>query len=45
MKKDLEQREALWEAKQCLGCAHEGVLVTAVDGTIVETTPAAEHIF
>jgi signal transduction histidine kinase len=30
--------------KQCLGCAHEGMLVTAPDGTILESSPAAEHI-
>src|SRR5215510_8971285 len=42
--KELEMREALLAAKQCLGCMHEGVLVTTLDGTIVETTPAAEHI-
>ena len=30
--------------KQCLGCAHEGMLVTSRNGTITESTPAAEHI-
>ncbi len=30
--------------KQCLGCAHEGIIVTALDGTIIETTPPADHI-
>src|SRR5688500_8014849 len=32
------------EAKQCLGCMHEGLIVTTADGTIVETSPAAERI-
>jgi signal transduction histidine kinase len=41
---NLSQREQLLEAKQCLGCMHEGMLVTAMDGTIIETTPAAERI-
>jgi signal transduction histidine kinase len=41
----LQWRERLQEAKQCMGCMHEGVLVTLLDGTIVEMTPAAEHIF
>jgi len=41
----LRRREELQEAKQCMGCMHEGVLVTLMDGTIVEMTPAAEHIF
>lgn len=40
----LERREQLQDAKQCMGCTHEGVLVTLADGTIVEMTPAAEHI-
>ena len=42
---DLHRREQLQEAKQCMGCMHEGVLITLMDGTIVEMTPAAEHIF
>src|SRR5512147_2477310 len=42
---DLVRRERLQDAKQCMGCMHEGVLVTLMDGTIVEMTPAAEHIF
>jgi signal transduction histidine kinase len=41
----LQRSERLQEAKQCMGCMHEGVLVTLMDGTIVEMTPAAEHIF
>jgi len=32
------------DAKQCMGCAHEGLIVTNMDGVILETTPAAEHI-
>jgi signal transduction histidine kinase len=42
---NLQRRERLQDAKQCMGCMHEGVLVTLMDGTIVEMTPAAEHIF
>src|ERR1044071_8951253 len=41
---ELQWRERLQEAKQCMGCMHEGVLVTLMDGTILEMTPAAEHI-
>jgi signal transduction histidine kinase len=41
MKKDIDQQIMI--AKQCMGCMHEGVLVTSVDGTIVETSPAAER--
>src|SRR5688572_30360105 len=44
LKASLERREQLQDAKQCMGCMHEGVLVTSMDGAIVETTPAAEHI-
>jgi signal transduction histidine kinase len=32
------------DAKQCMGCMHEGLIVTSTDGTIVETSPAAERI-
>jgi len=42
---NLLRRERLQDAKTCMGCMHEGVLVTLMDGTIVEMTPAAEHIF
>ncbi len=31
-------------AKQCLGCMHEGLIVTSPNGTILETSPAAERI-
>lgn len=37
-------REQIMDAKQCMGCMHEGLIVTAIDGTIVETSPAAERI-
>jgi len=39
-----ELREALLDTRQCLGCLHEGTLVTDMNGMIVETAPAAEHI-
>jgi len=42
--KSLDQREALLETKQCIGCMHEGMLVTSLDGTILDVAPAAEHI-
>jgi len=32
------------DAKQCMGCMHEGLIVTSTDGTIVETSPTAERI-
>src|SRR5213594_324408 len=32
------------DAKQCLGCVHEGLIVTSPNGTILETSPAAERI-
>jgi signal transduction histidine kinase len=38
------QADALLEAKHCLGCIHEGVVVTDQDGLIVDTSQAAEHI-
>jgi signal transduction histidine kinase len=41
---DLRLRERTLEAKQCLGCSHEGVVVTGPDGSILETSPPAEHI-
>src|SRR5438309_9404198 len=31
-------------AKQCLGCMHEGLIVTSPNGTILETSPTAERI-
>ena len=42
--KSIQLRERMLDVKQCMGCGHEGVLVTALDGSILETTPAAEHI-
>jgi signal transduction histidine kinase len=42
MSQNLEQQMA--DAKQCMGCMHEGVIVTSADGTIVETSPPAEKI-
>jgi signal transduction histidine kinase len=42
--KEIQQKELMLEAKQCLGCLHEGVVVTERDGVILETSPAAEHI-
>ena len=41
---NIQEREALLQVKQCLGCMHEGMLVTTLDGKVIETTPAAEHI-
>jgi len=32
------------DARQCMGCMHEGFIVTSADGTIIETSPAAERI-
>jgi signal transduction histidine kinase len=40
----LQARERMLDVKQCLGCAHEGVVVTRLDGTILETSSPAEHI-
>jgi signal transduction histidine kinase len=37
-------RERMLDVKHCLGCAHEGIVVTDSDGTIVETSLPAEHI-
>ncbi len=42
MRKDPEQEIA--DAKQCLGCMHEGSIVTSADGAIIEINPAAERI-
>jgi PAS domain S-box-containing protein len=36
--------QLIQEAKQCIGCMHEGTVVTTTDGVIVETSPAAERI-
>jgi signal transduction histidine kinase len=37
-------RQQIMDARQCMGCMHEGLIVTSSDGTIVETSPAAERI-
>jgi signal transduction histidine kinase len=36
--------DELLEIKQCLGCMHEGMLLTTPEGAIVETSLAAERI-
>jgi len=42
MKENIQQQ--IITAKQCMGCMHEGFIVTSPDGVIVETSPAAERI-
>ena len=42
MKQNIQQQ--IEDAKRCMGCAHEGLIVTSSDGTIIETSPAAERI-
>jgi len=42
MNENIQQQ--IMEAKQCMGCMHEGLIVTSSDGTISETSPAAERI-
>src|SRR2546427_8330820 len=42
MSENLQQ--LIMDAKQCMGCMHEGLIVTSSDGIIVETSPAAERI-
>src|SRR5213593_2850693 len=42
MDDNIEQQ--IQEAKQCMGCVHEGLIITSADGTILETSPAAEKI-
>jgi signal transduction histidine kinase len=37
-------KEQIAEARQGMGCMHEGVIVTSTGGTILDTTPAAERI-
>src|SRR5213596_3829352 len=37
-------RQQIMDAMQCMGCTHEGLIVTSADGTILETSPAAERI-
>lgn len=43
MKDRIEQQSI--DAQQWMRCMHQGVIVTSVDGTILEATPAAESIF
>src|SRR5262245_56948424 len=40
----LRQLEAIREAANCLGCLHEGLIVTDNDGVIVETNLATDRI-
>jgi two-component system sensor histidine kinase AtoS len=40
----IDLQQLIHEARQCMGCMHEGLIVTSRDGTIVETSPAAERI-
>ena len=40
----LNLRERMLDVKQCLGCAHEGIVVTDPDGRIVEVSPPAQRI-
>src|SRR6266571_3028087 len=42
MNENIQQQ--IMDAKQCMGCMHEGLIVTSSDGTIIETSPAAERI-
>jgi len=42
MKQTIEQQ--IISARQCMGCMHEGFIVTSTDGLILETSPAAERI-
>lgn len=41
---DINFRERMLDVKQCLTCAHEGVVVTDSEGHIVEISPQAERI-
>src|SRR5688572_18143225 len=40
----LDLRERMLDVKQCLGCAHEGIVVTDPAGRILESSPSAERI-
>ena len=44
LQKELEDRESVRVSSQCLGCTHDGLLVTSAEGVVVESNPAAEHI-
>jgi PAS domain S-box-containing protein len=37
-------QQLIADARQCMGCMHEGLIVTSSDGIIIETSPAAERI-
>src|ERR1043166_6013431 len=41
---DTKLQQLIMDAKQCMGCMHEGLIVTSSNGTILETSPAAERI-
>src|ERR1700756_1973043 len=41
---DEKLQQLIMDARQCMGCTHEGLIVTSLDGIIVETSPAAERI-
>src|SRR5215470_15414039 len=41
---DDKVQQLIMDARQCMGCMHEGLIVTSSDGVIVETSPAAERI-
>src|SRR5215471_12510542 len=42
--KSMELREALLDARECMGCMHEGTLITDIHGAILDSAPSAEHI-
>jgi PAS domain-containing protein len=44
LSKALERQLAISDTRNCLGCVHEGTLVTSLDGTIIDAAPTAEHI-
>ena len=44
LSKALERQLAISDTRNCLGCVHEGMLVTSLEGTILEAVPTAEHI-
>ena len=38
------ERNAIYEARDCISCMHEGMLVTDEQGLVVEANVAAERI-
>src|SRR5215831_10960115 len=36
--------EELLDARECMGCMHEGTLITDLQGAILESAPSAERI-